>query len=272
MLQVCCPNGMDWDQDKGLFYFIDTADSVVRSYPIDENGVPKRSQDGVLLGVKDVSTLSTSNHHRSAAFSALSEEITLMHGTLAFALCPDCDQVHAQQQSATWLLLRRPTTGNLYMHIRSGHKAGHRAYRWLSQHVMTTWLLHLCTAAEHIPINKFPLLVQVIVAEEGIVFDGMTIDSKGNLWIAHGEGSAVVCYNPTSGKEIERVNLPVKRPTSCTFGGQDLKTLYITTRHEGRHLDKGEEASENWGGLFSIQIDGVQGARAALHVEVNNKK
>ena len=46
---------MDWDQDKGLFYFIDTADSVVRSYPVDENGVPKRSQDGVLLGVKDVS-------------------------------------------------------------------------------------------------------------------------------------------------------------------------------------------------------------------------
>lgn len=54
-MQVCCPNGMDWDQDKGLFYFIDTADSVVRSYPVDENGVPKRSQDGVLLGVKDVS-------------------------------------------------------------------------------------------------------------------------------------------------------------------------------------------------------------------------
>lgn len=46
---------MDWDQDKGVFYFIDTADSVVRSYPVDENGVPKRSQDGVLLGVKDVS-------------------------------------------------------------------------------------------------------------------------------------------------------------------------------------------------------------------------
>lgn len=46
---------MDWDQDKGLFYFIDTADSVVRSYPVDENGVPKRSQDGVLVGVKDVS-------------------------------------------------------------------------------------------------------------------------------------------------------------------------------------------------------------------------
>ena len=48
---------MDWDQDKGVFYFIDTADSVVRSYPVDENGVPKRSQDGVLLGVKEVSKL-----------------------------------------------------------------------------------------------------------------------------------------------------------------------------------------------------------------------
>lgn len=52
--QVCCPNGMDWDQDKGIFYFIDTADSVVRSYPVDENGVPKRSTEGVLIGVKEV--------------------------------------------------------------------------------------------------------------------------------------------------------------------------------------------------------------------------
>lgn len=55
--QVCCPNGMDWDQDKGIFYFIDTADSVVRSYPVDENGVPKRSADGVLVGVREVSLL-----------------------------------------------------------------------------------------------------------------------------------------------------------------------------------------------------------------------
>ena len=46
---------MDWDQDKGIFYFIDTADSVVRSYPVDENGVPKRSTDGVLVGVREVS-------------------------------------------------------------------------------------------------------------------------------------------------------------------------------------------------------------------------
>ena len=45
---------MDWDQDKGIFYFIDTADSVVRSYPVDENGVPKRSADGVLVGEREV--------------------------------------------------------------------------------------------------------------------------------------------------------------------------------------------------------------------------
>lgn len=47
---------MDWDQDKGIFYFIDTADSVVRSYPVDENGVPKRSTDGVLVGVREASS------------------------------------------------------------------------------------------------------------------------------------------------------------------------------------------------------------------------
>lgn len=116
------------------------------------------------------------------------------------------------------------------------------------------------------------LFAQVITpSEEGIVLDGMTIDSKGNLWIAHGEGGAIVCYNPSTGKEIQRVELPVRRPTSCTFGGPDLKTLYITTRHEGRHLDEGEEASENWGGLFSVEIPGVIGARPALFVETSQK-
>ena len=58
----------------------------------------------------------------------------------------------------------------------------------------------------HVRMALHCWLVQVITPkEEGIVLDGMTIDSKGNLWIAHGEGGAIVCYNPSTGKEIQRV-------------------------------------------------------------------
>lgn len=160
--EVCCPNGMDWDMDKGLFYLVDTADGVIRSYPADENGVPVRTPDG-----------------------------------------------------------------------------------------------HLHDAKE---IIKVP-------AEEGIP-DGMTIDKDGNLWVALGEGGAIVCYDPAQGKEVRRIKLPVKRVTSCTFGGPGLKTLYVTSRHEGRHLEAGEAASEHWGALFSVNIPGVSGARSALPVHL----
>ena len=44
--------------DKGLFYLVDTADGVIRSYPADENGVPVRTPDGHLHDAKEVGTSS----------------------------------------------------------------------------------------------------------------------------------------------------------------------------------------------------------------------
>ena len=59
--------------------------------------------------------------------------------------------------------------------------------------------------------------------------DGMAIDVAGNLWIAFCRGSAVVCFDPSTGRELERIPLPVSGVTACAFGGPDLKTLFITT-------------------------------------------
>lgn len=58
--------------------------------------------------------------------------------------------------------------------------------------------------------------------------DGMTIDSEGGFWVAMWEGYKVSHFNAT-GKWIEDIPLPVKHVTSCCFGGDDLKTLLITT-------------------------------------------
>ncbi|MBK6337104.1 MAG: SMP-30/gluconolactonase/LRE family protein [Betaproteobacteria bacterium] len=38
----------------------------------------------------------------------------------------------------------------------------------------------------------------------------------------------VIRYDP-AGRVAMRVPLPVPRPTSCCFGGPDLRTLYITS-------------------------------------------
>jgi len=58
--------------------------------------------------------------------------------------------------------------------------------------------------------------------------DGASIDSKGNYWSALYGGSEVICINPL-GKLIHTVKVPVTNPTMVTFGGDDLKTMYITS-------------------------------------------
>lgn len=60
------------------------------------------------------------------------------------------------------------------------------------------------------------------------VADGLTVDVNGNIWTAVWDGAKVLCINP-DGKVIDEILMPVKRPTSCIFGGDDLKTLYVTS-------------------------------------------
>jgi sugar lactone lactonase YvrE len=58
--------------------------------------------------------------------------------------------------------------------------------------------------------------------------DGMTADSRGNLWVACFGGAAVRCYSP-AGVQLDEVLFPVTQVTSCTFGGPDLADLYVTS-------------------------------------------
>lgn len=58
--------------------------------------------------------------------------------------------------------------------------------------------------------------------------DGSAIDTEGCLWNAKYGGSCIVRYTP-SGKIDRVIELPVTQPTCCTFGDDDLGTLYITT-------------------------------------------
>lgn len=62
--------------------------------------------------------------------------------------------------------------------------------------------------------------------------DGLTVDAEGYLWSCKWDGWRVVRYAPDG--SIDRVlPMPVARPTSCTFGGPDLGTLYITSARTG---------------------------------------
>jgi gluconolactonase len=56
--------------------------------------------------------------------------------------------------------------------------------------------------------------------------DGLTVDTKGNLYITSGLGLQV--FDP-AGKLLGIIAFP-EQPSNATFGGKDNKTLYVTAR------------------------------------------
>ncbi|WP_435103747.1 SMP-30/gluconolactonase/LRE family protein [Arhodomonas sp. AD133] len=86
--------------------------------------------------------------------------------------------------------------------------------------------------------------------------DGMTCDAEGGLWVAHFGGSCLSRFLPDGRRDI-RVPLPARRVTSCTFAGEALTDLYITTASLGLDDDAGAG-----GGLYRIR-PGVRGLPAA---------
>lgn len=58
--------------------------------------------------------------------------------------------------------------------------------------------------------------------------DGASVDAEGYLWNARFDGGCLIRFAP-DGAVDQTIPLPVSRPTHVTFGGDGLKTLYITT-------------------------------------------
>ncbi len=81
--------------------------------------------------------------------------------------------------------------------------------------------------------------------------DGSTVDREGYLWNCRYGGSCIVRVAPNGA--IDRViEMPTSNITNCTFGGNDLKTLYITTAAIGTR--PGDRLA---GSLFAIETNVV---------------
>ena len=91
--------------------------------------------------------------------------------------------------------------------------------------------------------------------------DGMTIDSEGMLWIAHWDGWQVTRWDPNTGQKLLSIPFPVARVTCCTFGGENLQDLYITSARRGLTDDESEKQPLA-GSLFVIRNIGFKGMPA----------
>lgn len=94
-----------------------------------------------------------------------------------------------------------------------------------------------------------------IIIPDGEGFpDGMTIDAEGALWIALWQGWGVVRYHPKTGERLGKIDLPVEKVTSCTFGGPDLNDLFITTASIGLGPEA-KAAQPDAGAVFRVKTN-----------------
>lgn len=91
--------------------------------------------------------------------------------------------------------------------------------------------------------------------------DGAAMDAEGCYWAAMFEGGCLLRLAPT-GEILRRVELPVACPTMPTFGGADLRTLFITTAREKRPADE-LERQPLAGAVLQLRVD-VPGLPATL--------
>jgi len=83
--------------------------------------------------------------------------------------------------------------------------------------------------------------------------DGVTLDSRDNVWVAIWGGWSARCYSP-AGRLLAEVRFPASNITKLAFGGPELRTAYATSARIG--LTEDELARQPCAGsLFAFEVD-----------------
>ena len=87
---------------------------------------------------------------------------------------------------------------------------------------------------------------RVVIDTAGKSPDGFCIDDEGMLWAALWGSGRIQRFDPATGAAMsEYVEVNERNASCCCFGGDDIRTMYITTAS-----DDGEQ-----GGLYSCRMD-----------------
>jgi len=175
--------------------------------------------------------------------------------------------------AGTMSMIEEDGAGNLYLVDRNGSITRKLKYVTISNglawsHDRKT-MYYIDTPTQEVVAFDFDLETGDINNKRSVIRipvdqgspDGMTIDAEGMLWIAHWDGWRVSRWNPTTGKELIHVPLPVARVTSCTFGGDQLEDLYITSAKVDLSAKEIKEQPLA-GSLFVLKNSGFKGTGA----------
>ncbi|BAB60099.1 hypothetical protein [Thermoplasma volcanium GSS1] len=112
---------------------------------------------------------------------------------------------------------------------------------------------HIDTPTRKVRAYSFDAEMNIISKDIAVDFkeeqgspDGMTIDSDGNLFVAHWGGSKLSVWDPERKRKIDEYDLPAKNITSAVFAGKGLNTLYVSSASSGDPEDLG-------GSLFELE-------------------
>jgi sugar lactone lactonase YvrE len=83
--------------------------------------------------------------------------------------------------------------------------------------------------------------------------DGPSVDAEGCIWTGLFGGWGLRRYSP-QGELLQTLRLPCSAVTKAAFGGEDLRTLYITTAHVALNAEERRQQPLA-GGLFSVRVD-----------------
>ena len=83
--------------------------------------------------------------------------------------------------------------------------------------------------------------------------DGAAVDSEGCYWCAFYSGGKLVRLSQ-QGRLLAEYPIPAMCPTMCAFGGDDLRTLYVTTARQRRDPDELARLPQS-GAIFAMRLD-----------------
>ena len=238
--------GPVWDAEKGHLYWVDLLQGKyhkgdLNNLEIETFSVGQplgvlalRKEGGLVMGVRDgigfyneknraFQLIEPSPEHDNPKVrfndGAIDPKGRFFAGTMEWDGAEDIGKLFRLNLDLSWDLLQ----GNIFITNGMGWNPQQDTYFMIDTmaQVMYAYDYELKTGAisnrrVHIQFGKdeFP--------------DGMTIDREGGFWIALWGGGKII-HLDQKGKLIKEIPVPVSHPTSCCFGGPDLKTLFITS-------------------------------------------